>query len=224
MHWSEPGMKSGRNRVTLEKWTLPYTMMRQSALIRPLSLPPLSSSHWLSLSYTAHHLPMSASLVCLYRPLWTDVSVSGPAALHCCSGVIIHLGMGKRSMERWGLLAISYSEKDSEVVSGSARVVVVKHSTAGWKERGKWCWYWGERNRTRYESVKVHYDTLAGCLERWEGVELSGFWCYELWKMCSIVTIKLGYYLICSWFLWLLLCVTGQDLNVSSAVRDTGNC
>lgn len=142
LEWSQAETESPwRNELYSLSACLPYTMMRQSALISPLSLSPLSSSHWLSLSYTAHHLPMSASLVCLYRPFWTDVSVSGPAALDRCSGVIIHLSMGKRSMERWGLLAISYSEKDSEVVSGSARVIVVKQSTAGWKESGKWCWY-----------------------------------------------------------------------------------
>lgn len=50
-------------------------------------------------------------------------------------------------------MAISYSEKDSEVVSGPVRVTVVKPSTAGVKLGRKWCPHYNDRNERRNSSV-----------------------------------------------------------------------
>lgn len=191
LEWSRAETESPwRNELHSLSACLPYTMMRQSALISsplhpPAPSPSLSPCLSLSLPNIAGHSPVSASLACPDRPFWTDVSVSGPAALDHRSGAIIHLGMGEGSMERWGLPAISYSGEDSEVVSGSARVIVVKQSTAGGEERKGGgtvlLLKWKERYKGETREL-VHSEAWTGRLEGWEGAELSWFWCCESWE------------------------------------------
>lgn len=163
-------------------------MMRQSPLISSLSL-----SLCLSFFYTARHLPVSASLGCLYRPSWTDVSVSGPAALDRCSGAIIHLSMGKRSMERWGLLAISYSEKDSEVVSRSAGSSLLRHngreagSSVGIKMKGM------EPGFTVWSFIMIP-QLDAWMDERGLGSDdFSAMSCGKKWEFCGTVLLWSSY-------------------------------